>query len=148
MIVLLATLAASALMAQTPASKPEKTGDLQALLEEREKAGWEAYKNKDAKAFTQLATSDYTAVIADGKPPRDLQGTLEAMNAVTIHHYACSDFKLTILGPNAAVLSYNASVKVTLGGDQAQDVKLAVTDVWVRRGGQWKAVRYHESEFK
>jgi hypothetical protein len=31
---------------------------------------------------------------------------------------------------------------------QKMDVTLAVTEVWVKRGGDWKSLRYHESAIK
>ncbi len=142
---------ASSLLAQAekqPAASPTALApSLQAALEQKEKAGWEAFKNKDKKAFADLVTSDYTAVLADGKGEHSRQATLDAMADITITDYSLSNFRLTSLGPNSAMLSYAAAAKYSING-QNQDGKLAVTDVWVKRGGQWKSLRYHETEVK
>jgi len=121
--------------------------DLQTALEQREKQGWEAFKNKDKTAFAAIVTDDYTAVIADGSGERDLTGTLDAMKEITINSYTLSDFKLTWIGSNAALLHYRASANYTIG-NQTISGKLAVGDIWVKRGGQWKSLRYHETEMK
>ena len=123
-------------------------GRLKAALEAQERAGWEAYKNKDAEAFRRLCAPEYTAVVADGKPARDVQATLDSMQEITIHSYTLDDIHVARLGPDAAVLIYNASVQVAIGDQPAQPARLAVTSVWARRGGQWKCLRYHESEVK
>ena len=52
--------------------------NLQAALEKLERAGWEAYKKKDKKAFAALVTDDYTAGLADGQGGHNRQGTISA----------------------------------------------------------------------
>jgi hypothetical protein len=120
---------------------------LLATLEQREKQGWEAYKTKDKKAFSEIATDDYTAVIADGNGERDLKGTLDSMSEITITAYSLSDFKLAKLGSDAVLLRYKATANYTIG-TQAIAGKLAVSDIWLRRDGQWKSLRYQETEMK
>ena len=120
---------------------------LQAMLERGEKQGWEAFKNKDRNAFSAIATDDYTAVIADGNGERDLKGTLDSMKEITISSYTLSDFRLTLIGANAALLRYKATASYTIG-TQAISGKLAVSDIWVKRGSQWKSLRYQETEMK
>jgi hypothetical protein len=120
---------------------------LQSMLERREKQGWEAFKNKDRNGFSAIAADDYTAVIADGNGERDLNGTLDSMKEITINSYTLSDFKLTSMGASAALLRYKASANYTIG-TQPISGKLAVSDIWVKRGSQWKSLRYQETEMK
>ena len=139
---------AQAQNAAVSAGKAGSSGSgLQARLERREKQGWEAFKNKDRNGFTAIATDDYTAVIADGNGERDLKGTLDSMKEITINSYTLSDFKLTMMDPNAALLRYKASASYTIG-TQPISGKLAVSDIWVKRGTQWKSLRYQETEMK
>ena len=152
-IVLFAVWCATvAVVAQAQSAAPAgKAGSrdsaLQAMLERREKQGWEAFKNKDRDGFSAIATDDYTAVIADGNGERDLNGTLDSMKEITINSYTLSDFKLTSMGANAALLRYKASASYTIG-TQPISGKLAVSDIWVKRGSQWKSLRYQETEMK
>ena len=152
-IVLFAVWCATvAVVAQAQSAAPAgKAGSrdsaLQAMLERHEKQGWEAFKNKDRDGFSAIATDDYTAVIADGNGERDLKGTLDSMKEITINSYTLSDFKLTSMGANAALLRYKASASYTIG-TQPISGKLAVSDIWVKRGSQWKSLRYQETEMK
>ena len=129
--------------AQTPAAKP---ADSNATLSKLETQGWELFKNKDKK-WGSLCAPEYTGVFADGSV-NNLSQALQAMSSFTINHYSLSDIKVVPLGPNAAVVNYTAAVNITSSGGKPQDEKLAVTSVWVKRGGQWKNIRYHESPAK
>lgn len=144
--------AAVTVVAQTQSASSASKADsgksgLQIALEQHEKQGWEAFKNKDTKAFLAIVTDDYTAVIADGNGERDLTGTLDSMKEITINSYTLSDFKLTSIDSNAALLRYQASANYTIGNQEVSG-KLAVSDIWVKRGEEWKSLRYHETEMK
>jgi len=153
LIALLAAVCAPTMVAQQSASKSEakpakaQGAGLQATLEKLEKQGWEAFKNKDAKAYSALCAPEYTAIFADGKPPHDLNSALDAMKQITMNSYNLSDLKATALGPKTALVTYTATTNLTSEG-KTQDYQLAVTDVLVKHGGQWKSLRYHESEIK
>jgi Ni/Co efflux regulator RcnB len=143
-----ATMAVVVAQAQSAASagkEGSRDSALQTVLERREKQGWEAFKNKDRNGFSAIATDDYTAVIADGNGERDLNGTLDSMKEITIESYTLSDFKLTLIGAHAALLRYRASASYTIG-TQPISGKLAVSDIWVKRGSQSKSLRYQETE--
>jgi hypothetical protein len=122
--------------------------NLQSLLEQREKAVWEAFKNKDRWAFADLITDDYTGVFADGQGERDRQSASGSMSQITVRGYSLSDFKLSRLGANAALLRYTASANFSLGDGSGRDSRLAVGDIWVKRGEQWQSLRYQETEMK
>jgi hypothetical protein len=151
---LLALSLSAAAVAQGTKEKPVAKGKtsaggaLQATLEQRERAGWEAYKNKDAKAFTALCSPDYTSGLADGQGRHDLKATLDAMNSITLHRYELSNFRITPLGPNVALVTYDAQVNMAIGSGAPQDGKLYVSDLYVKRGGQWKALHYQETDVK
>jgi Domain of unknown function (DUF4440) len=117
---------------------------LQAILEQQEKAVWESLKNKDKNAFADLLADEYTGVFIDGRGEHDKQGAVDSISQVTIRHYLLSDFKLSPLGANAALLRYSASGDFS--GAQGQHVNLAVDNIWVKRGEQWQSLRYHVTE--
>jgi Domain of unknown function (DUF4440) len=119
---------------------------LQAILEQQEKAVWESFKNKDKNAFADLLADEYTGVFIDGQGEQDKLGAVNSISQVTIRHYSLSDFKLSPLSANAALLRYNASGDFS--GSQAQDVQLAVDNIWVKRGEQWQSLRYYVTERK
>jgi len=72
---------------------------------------------------------------------------LQDMDAFTIDTFLLSNVKVTPLGANAVLATYQAKVTGAMG-DQKMDVTLAVTEVWEKRGGDWKCLRYHESALK
>ena len=141
-------LAGTAMAQKSGASGTKSAASLQATLEQREKEGWESFKNKDGKAYAALCAEEYTGVYEDGAGEHDLNSALESMNQITINSYQLGDLQVTALGPNAAMVRYTAEANVTLGDGPAQDSKMAVTDIWVKRGGQWKSVRYQETNIK
>jgi hypothetical protein len=148
-LILSTTLAPLAQTQGTASAGKASSGnsELLAMLERLEKQVWEKFKNKDKAGYTAIVTDDYTAVAADGKGERDLKGTLDSFKDITIGSYALSDFRLTMLGPSAALLRYNASAKYSIG-TQPFSGRLAVGDIWVKRGGHWKSIRYQETEMK
>ncbi len=119
---------------------------LQSVLEQREKAVWESFKNKDKKALADLLADEYTGVFVDGQGEHDKRSAVEAMNHVTIRDYSLSDFKLSSLGTNAALLRYNASGNFS--NAQGQEVKLEVANIWVKREERWQSVRCQVTETK
>jgi len=120
---------------------------LQVTLERLETQIWETFKNNDKKGFSALETDDYTAVYADGKGERDLQGAVDSMKDLTILSYSLGNFKLTPICPNVVLLRYKATASYRVGA-QAFSGKLAVSDIWIKRAGQWKSFHYHETEMK
>ena len=140
------TLATTA-WAQAPAAG-KSSASLAATLEQRVRQGWETFKNKDRTAYAALCADGFTAVFADNAGEHDLNSALEAMAQITVNSYTLSGFQVTSLGANAALVRYQAAANVAMGSGPAEDAKLAVTEVWVKRGGQWKGLRYHESTLK
>ncbi len=133
----------------SPKGKAASAGTgLQATLEKLERAGWDAYKNKDKKAFADLLTDDYTAGLADGKGGRDKQSTVNSVDEITLHRYSLSNFKLTKVSGDAALLTYDAEMNLSIGKGKPEDAKIYVGDLWVKRGGQWKSLHYQETERK
>lgn len=122
--------------------------NLQTTLEALERAGWEAYKNRDKAAFTALATEDYAAGIANGQGMHDLKATLASMDQVTIESYTLRDFKLKTLGPRTALLTYHATMRYKIGTGAVQESKMYASDLWVKRAGEWKSLHYQETEIK
>lgn len=149
-VVVLLTATLSFAQTSKHAGKSTKSAEsLQATIEKLEQNAWQAFQDKDEKAFAALCAPDYSAVNADQQPPHDLPGTIAEMkNDVTIHSFKLSDFQVTPLGPDSTLVTYIADTSLTFTNGQAQDVKLAVTDVWIKRRGQWKALRYHESQIR
>lgn len=142
-IALVVCLAVSA-MAQAPKSS-SKSGS--SSLEATLRKSWEDFKNQNKDAYAAVLADDTTQVWADNKPPRDKAAAIKDMPSIKLDSYALSNMKITMLGPDAALATYQAKVSFTADGKKVSPM-LAITDVWVKRGGEWKDLRYQESEIK
>jgi hypothetical protein len=117
------------------------------VLEGMIRQAWRDYKDKKREAFAKILADDVIQVEDNGRGPRDKQATLADMENVDIHKYELSDFKFTPLGASAAMETYKAVVDFTADG-QNMNVAVAIVEVWVKRGKDWKLLHYQETEVK
>jgi len=145
-------------LAQNPAA-PAKSGEsqqfgsvstdqgLKVMFEAKIKAEWEALKNKDKKAYGELLADDYQGVEVDGGGERSkIQAVNELANG-NVYNYTLWGYKLIPLGPDAAFVIY----EVTLQFPPRSVVRISrvyITELWVKRAGQWKELHYQETHVK
>ena len=116
-------------------------------LESMIRQAWQDYKDKNKKAFAKILADDVIQVEDNGRGPRDKKAILGDIERVDIHKYLLSDFKFTPLGAGAAMETYKAEVDFTAEG-QKMHVVVAIVEVWVKRGNDWKLLHYQETEVK
>jgi hypothetical protein len=125
MIVLLATAAISL------AASTEDT------MMEKEKAAWQAFKDKKADDFKKLVSANVVAVYAEGMS--DMQKELADMQKWDMKSFAISDYKVTSYGSDIAISTYKVAVEGTYDGkDQSGTYNAA--SVWKKQKGQWQAI--------
>jgi hypothetical protein len=110
--------------------------DKEAIME-KEKAAWQAFKDKNADDFKKLVSSDLVAVYADGV--MDLKHELETMSKTTMKSFSLSDFKVTMPDDNTAITSYKARVESSIEGKDNSGNYICGS-VWQMKNGQWQAV--------
>jgi hypothetical protein len=146
-LLVLAVIAAAAidetkLAANPPSAARAKSGSpadanssLTELLLGKEKSLPEAEKRKDVNFFKNTTTDDFLEVAADAKVyTRD--ELLEALNVVDLQNYSIYDAKVIPLNENAAVVTYDAIVQMSIGDEHAPRYQ-HVSSVWVNQGGKW-----------
>ncbi len=116
-------------------------------LEAKIRQGWQDFKDHKKDAFGAVQADDVTQVWADNKPPRGKAAIMKDMDAWTLDSFTLSSMKITSLGADAAMATYQAKVAGTAAGQKFNET-LAVTEVWSKQGSDWKCRRYHESEIK
>ncbi len=129
--------------AANPASaKTEKSGTsaaagapLTELLLAKEKSLPEAQKRKDVDFFKNITTDDFLEVAADAKVYTKDE-MMEALNVVDLQNYSMYDAKVIPLNDNAAVVTYDAIVQMSVGDERAPRYQ-HVSSVWVNQGGKW-----------
>jgi hypothetical protein len=133
-----------------PESKPsavEVDPKLKAMFESKVKTEWEALKKKDARAYGDLLADDYEGVEVDGKGERTkTEALLEVPNG-NIADYTLWGFKLTPLGPDAAYLIYEVTIQFP-PKSAVRYSRVYITELWVKRKGEWKELHYQETHVK
>jgi hypothetical protein len=132
-------------------SKPQATATAKSAhapaLQAKIEQAWKDWVKKDRKAVDKVLADDAVEIWADGKGARDKKSTLDGMESMNIQKYALSDFKFTPLGANAQLADYHAEVELPSAGS-TQKYTLVVSEVWQKRGAEWKLLHYQESEVK
>ena len=120
---------------------------LKDMFQAKIKAEWEAIKNKDKKAYAELLADDYQGVEVDGKGERSRTQALNELAEGNVSNYTLWGYKLIPLGPDAAFVIY----EVTLQFPPKSAVRFSrvyITELWVKRAGQWKELHYQETHVK
>jgi hypothetical protein len=110
-------------------------------LQEKEKAAWQAFKDKKPDDFKKLVAANVVAVYAEGMS--DMQKELADMQKWDMKSFAISDYKVTSIGPNLVISTYKVKVEGTYDGQDQSGIYNAAS-VWHkmggRRGGEWQAI--------
>lgn len=149
-------------LAQQPAvKKPAKIGSaeagkssgasaesrLKSMFESKIRTEWEALKKKDKKAYGDLLAEDYQGVENDGEGERTkIQAINEVVNG-NVFDYTLWGYKLIPLGPDAAFVIYEVTMQFP-PRSVVHFSKVYITELWVKRKGEWKELHYQESRVK
>jgi len=111
------------------------TGD--DALQEKEKAAWQAFKDKKPDDFKKVVSANLVAVYAEGMS--DMQKELADMQKWDMKSFAISDYKVTSDGPGIVVTTYKVKIEGTYNGaDQSGTYNAA--SVWKKKNEQWQAI--------
>jgi hypothetical protein len=111
-----------------------------------EKQGWEAIKNKDWNGLSSLLTEDFVEVGDMGT--RGKSAAMEDLKAnLTLTEYSMQDPKVLELGKDGSLLTYQLVQK---GSYKGQDLpsKTNCSAAYVRRGGKWLNISFHQTVAK
>jgi|ERR1700728_8580 hypothetical protein len=149
----------SAALAQTPATSanakssrlpttttsPESSS--QNMFESKVKVEWEALKNKDKKAYGELLADDYQGVEVDGRGERTKLQALAELADTNVSNYTLWGFKLIPLGSDAALVIYESTMQFP-PKSAIRYSRVYISELWMKRAGQWKEVHYQETRVK
>jgi hypothetical protein len=125
MIALLATVAIS-----TAATNDD-------TMQEKEKAAWQAFKDKKPDDFKKLVSANMMGVYAEGVS--DMQKDLADMQKWDMKSFAISDFKATPAGPDTCVTTYKVAIEGTYDGKD-QSGTYNAGSVWKKNKAGWQAL--------
>jgi hypothetical protein len=124
---LLATIAVS------NAAPPDK-----AAMEGKEKAAWQAFKDKNSDAFKKVVDKDIRCVYAD-RLSTSLQNELADMQKWDMKSFEFSDFGMFSDEKDVIVTTYKVKVEGTVDGKDASG-NYNAGSVWKLENGQWLAI--------
>ncbi len=148
----------SAALAQQPAAanKPDAVppfgsvstnSALNAMFQARIHAEWEALKNKDKKSYAELLADDYQGVGIDGRGERNKIQSVNDLDDTNAFNYTLERFKIISLGPDAAFVVYESTMQFPPRA-QLRYSRVYISELWVKRAGQWKELHYQETHVK
>lgn len=112
-------------------------GPDKATMEAKEKAAWQAFKDKNADDFKKLISSDLVAVYADGI--YNMQQELDVMKKTDMKSFSLSDINVAMTGTDTAIITYKAKVESSVEGkDTSGDYYCG--SVWQMKNGKWHGI--------
>jgi hypothetical protein len=133
-----------AVSAPTPAGAPSRTSD---VLEANVKAEWEAFKNKDKKAYSDLLAEDFVAIEDDGEGMRKRSTAVGEVDRSVINNYQLFALNVLPLGADAALVTYEITMTFPPKA-QVRFKRVLVSELWLKREGKWKLRYYQETRVR
>jgi len=109
----------------------------------KEKAAWQAFKDKKADEFKKLVSADLVTVYADGM--HSLQEELDIMAKTDLKSFDLSGFNVTFAGSDTAMITYKATVQSITGSTDNSGTYNAGS-VWHMTNGKWMAIFHTDSK--
>ena len=126
------TLVFFAAIAVSIAATPDK-----AAMEGKEKAAWQAFKDKNEAEFKKLVDKDVRGVYDTGVA--NLTQELDAMNKWDMKSFAISDYDIFSDEKDVIVSTYTVKVEGTFDGKDMSGTYNAGS-VWKKEGSNWLAI--------
>jgi uncharacterized protein (TIGR02246 family) len=120
---------------------------LKDMFESKIKVEWEALKNKDKKGYAELLADDYQGVEVDGRGERNKIQAVNELVEQNVANYTLWGYKLIPLGPDAALVIYESTIQFPPKA-QIRYSRVYISELWVKRAGQWKELHYQETRVK
>jgi hypothetical protein len=135
-----------ATQAQVPAQASTQS-PLEKLLEGNVKTEWEAFKNKDKKAYSNLLADDFTAIEDDSQGMRNKDKAAAEIDNSVVASYNLFAFRVLPLDPNAALVTYELTMLFPPKA-QVRFKRVLISELWLKRDGQWKMRYYQETRVR
>jgi len=103
----------------------------------KEKAAWQAFKDKKTDDFKKLLSADLVAVYADGM--HNLQQEVDSMSKTDLKSFDLSDFNVVFPNKKTAIITYKAKIEATSDGKDVSGT-YNVGSIWHTADGQWLGI--------
>ena len=124
----------------------QSNATIEKTLESNEKAGWQAWKENDAKKAGAWFTNDSIS-IADGGVFKGREQLLKSFTDArcVVNSFSLSDFSYMWLDKSTVVMSYTGTQDATCDGKK-QGTKVFASSIWQKKGGKWLSPFHQETE--
>jgi hypothetical protein len=112
---------------------------------QKEMAVWQAYKDKNGKAFKAMMAPAYVGVYADGN--YNLARELDTMKAVKLDSFKIGGFSSRMIDSDDMLMTYTVDVKGMHGKDDISG-KYYAASLWHRANKKWLGVYHSEIKAK
>jgi hypothetical protein len=108
-------------------------------LQEKEKAAWQAFKDRKPDDFKNVVSAKLVGLYAEGTS--DLQKELADMQKWDMKSFAISDYKVTSDGSDTVVTTYKVMIEGAYDGKD-QTGTYSAASVWKKQKGkgEWQAI--------
>jgi hypothetical protein len=103
----------------------------------KEKAAWQAFKDKKADDFKKVVHADFRGVYAEGIS--DMQKELDDMKKWDMKSFTISDYDIVSVGPKMIMSTYKVVVEGTFDGKDSSGTFNAGS-VWKMGKDGWQAI--------
>jgi hypothetical protein len=112
---------------------------------QQETAIWQAFKDKNAKAFTALLAPNYVGLYDDGVSSRAKE--LDTLKNAKINSFKIDNFASRLIDPNNLLMTYVVEMKGTEGRTDVSG-RYQAASIWHRSGKTWVGVYHTEIKAK
>jgi hypothetical protein len=120
---------------------------LKSMFESKITVECEALKNKDKKTYGELLADDYQGVEVDGRGERNKIQAINELVETNVFNYSLFGFKVIPLQPDAALVIYEVTMQFPPKA-QVRYSRVYISELWMKRSGQWKEVHYQETHVR
>ena len=113
-----------------------------AALEAKEKAAWQAFKDKKSDDFKKLLYPNFVGVYADGV--YTLQKQIDAMQKWDMKSFSLSDSNVVMTDADTAIVTCKAKVEGTYDGKDVSG-NYNSGSIWQMKNGEWHAIFHSDS---
>ncbi len=114
-------------------------------LQTKEQAGWQAWKDKDSKAFDEMLPEN-SINIAGGMMESGKSNIMKDMAGenCAIASFSLSDFAYMWLDKDTVLMTYKANQDGTCNGTKIPG-KVIASSIWQKQGGKWVSPFHQET---
>ena len=117
------------------------------LLENKIRAAWKAFKDKDANAYAEFLADDLMAVEEDAGGERTKMKVLREVDDSVVRDFKLQLFRVDPIAPGAELVTYENFIQFPVTA-RPRFEKIFISEIWLKRAGEWKMWRYQATRVK